>query len=224
MSANPLFLEWVEEFHGEKDYRKRGGPPRATGYENAIRALETCTVRYEHPSELKKLSGIGPTCISRLIEKLEAHCESEGIPMPEPPAPKRRAPAKRKQTVAQKRAAAAAAAAAEKKSDVKLKNVAVKAKPAPAVKPKNGLDVNKKAPDVKPRNPYPDIKITPGGLLSSQDRSASDTLPRKRTASRRKELDDSASSDNSDSKEDREDSTDDEDMYPPPKKRRVIRR
>ena len=38
--ANPLFLRWVREFHRAKDYRVRGGPPRATGYENAIRGLE----------------------------------------------------------------------------------------------------------------------------------------------------------------------------------------
>ncbi|KZP31704.1 hypothetical protein FIBSPDRAFT_944776 [Athelia psychrophila] len=51
--TNPLFLQWVKGFHAEKDYRIRGGPPRATGYEGAIAALEACTVRYEHPAEMK---------------------------------------------------------------------------------------------------------------------------------------------------------------------------
>ncbi|KAJ7618432.1 hypothetical protein FB45DRAFT_1063101 [Roridomyces roridus] len=64
--ANPLFFSWVQEFHDAKDYRKRGGPPRATGYENALRAIEAC-----------------PTCVKRLTEKLEEHCARRGIAMPE---------------------------------------------------------------------------------------------------------------------------------------------
>ena len=98
------------EFHAEKDYRIKGGPPRPTGYENAIRALQECAEKYQHPAELKKLNGVGPTCISRyvlssdsdyvlrdqalttdrLTEKLEKYCANKRIPMPEPPAPKRR--------------------------------------------------------------------------------------------------------------------------------------
>lgn len=78
-AANSLFLKWVKGnqlhphlraklcpgFHAEKDYKKRGGPPRATGYENAIRALQSCSTKYDHPKDLKDLDGIGPTCISR---------------------------------------------------------------------------------------------------------------------------------------------------------------
>ncbi|KZT65061.1 hypothetical protein DAEQUDRAFT_769111 [Daedalea quercina L-15889] len=71
--ANPLFLRWVKQFHDEKDYRKRGGPPRATGYENAIRALEMCTEAHARQG---------------LWEKLEEHCERRGLHMPEP-TPKR---------------------------------------------------------------------------------------------------------------------------------------
>jgi len=89
------------EFHAEKDYRIRGGPPRATGYENAIRALQSCTTKYEHPSELKALSGVGPTCISRLIEKLEQYCKNRRIPMPEPSVKKGRGSAKAKATTAE---------------------------------------------------------------------------------------------------------------------------
>ncbi|VDB96627.1 unnamed protein product [Peniophora sp. CBMAI 1063] len=81
--ANPLFLEWVQEFHAEKDYRRRGGPPRATGYEMAITAIRNCTEKYDHPRYLLKLSGVGPTTVSRLEEKLEEYCEEEGLPMPE---------------------------------------------------------------------------------------------------------------------------------------------
>lgn len=81
--ANPLFLKWVKEFHAEKSYKKRGGPPRATGYENAIRGIQACTTKFEHPSELKRVPGVGPTCIERLTEKLEAHCARNGIDVPQ---------------------------------------------------------------------------------------------------------------------------------------------
>lgn len=57
----------VPEFHDEKDYKKKGGPPRATGYENALRALGACTTKYEHPRELLALSGVGPTCVERSV-------------------------------------------------------------------------------------------------------------------------------------------------------------
>ncbi|KZV65075.1 hypothetical protein PENSPDRAFT_656094 [Peniophora sp. CONT] len=87
--ANPLFLKWVQEFHREKDYRKRGGPPRATGYEMAISAINNCTEKYDHPKYLLKLSGVGPTTVSRLEEKLAEYCEMKGIPMPEYVPPKR---------------------------------------------------------------------------------------------------------------------------------------
>ncbi|KAJ6465928.1 hypothetical protein C8R47DRAFT_1326384 [Mycena vitilis] len=105
--ANPLFYAWVEEFHDEKDYRKRGGPPRATGYENALRSIAACTTKYAHPRELLVLTGVGPTCVERLTDKLEAHCARRGTPMPEfkkkerakkaPAAPKK--PVRRKKKV-----------------------------------------------------------------------------------------------------------------------------
>ncbi|KAJ7123161.1 hypothetical protein C8R44DRAFT_161907 [Mycena epipterygia] len=81
--ANPLFYSWVQEFHDEKDYRKRGGPPRATGYENALHSIAACTTAYAHPKELLALSGVGPTCVERLTEKLEEHCAHRGTAMPE---------------------------------------------------------------------------------------------------------------------------------------------
>ncbi|KAK0213122.1 hypothetical protein DFS33DRAFT_1482872 [Desarmillaria ectypa] len=83
LCANPLFLQWVQEFHGEKDYRKSGGLPRATGYENSLRSIEACTTKYEHPMEVAVLTGVGPTCIDRLTAKLEAYRELKGIEMPE---------------------------------------------------------------------------------------------------------------------------------------------
>ncbi|KAJ7174405.1 hypothetical protein C8R46DRAFT_89554 [Mycena filopes] len=81
--ANPLFHAWVQSFHDEKDYRKRGGPPRATGYENALRSIAACTTKYAHPKELLVLDGVGPTCVQRLTDKLEDHCARKGLPMPE---------------------------------------------------------------------------------------------------------------------------------------------
>ncbi|KAI0781583.1 hypothetical protein BC629DRAFT_1289789 [Irpex lacteus] len=89
-NPNPLFLRWVKGFHAEKDYKIRGGPPRPTGYENAIQSLQNCTTRYEHPLEMKGLFGVGPTCIARLTEKLEEYCNERGLEMPEPPAKKTR--------------------------------------------------------------------------------------------------------------------------------------
>ena len=35
--------------HDEKSYKKKGGPPRSTGYENAIRSIQNCSVKYDHP-------------------------------------------------------------------------------------------------------------------------------------------------------------------------------
>ncbi|KAJ7174393.1 hypothetical protein C8R46DRAFT_892202 [Mycena filopes] len=81
--ANPLFHAWVQSFHDEKDFKPRGGQPRATGYENGLHSLATCTTKYAHPKELLVLDGVGPTCVRRLTEKLEDHCARKGLPMPE---------------------------------------------------------------------------------------------------------------------------------------------
>ncbi len=35
------------EFHDEKSYKKKGGPPRSTGYENAIRSIQNCSVNFQ---------------------------------------------------------------------------------------------------------------------------------------------------------------------------------
>lgn len=55
------------EFHDEKDWRKLRGPPRPTGYENAVIAVRMCKVKYEHPADLYVLKGVGPTCVERLV-------------------------------------------------------------------------------------------------------------------------------------------------------------
>ena len=69
--ANPLFLRWVREFHRAKDYRVRGGPPRATGYENAIRGLEACTEKFEHPADMRQT-----TVTQSPMEKVMVHGQS----------------------------------------------------------------------------------------------------------------------------------------------------
>lgn len=57
--------------HAEKDYKKNGGPPRATGYEKAIANLESCSETYAHPSDMKgKVAGVGPTTIVRFVASL----------------------------------------------------------------------------------------------------------------------------------------------------------
>jgi hypothetical protein len=56
----------LAEFHAKRDYRKIGGPPRATGYEGAIYGLEMCTTRYEHPVDvMKNVRGVGFTIYER---------------------------------------------------------------------------------------------------------------------------------------------------------------
>ncbi|KAK0195116.1 hypothetical protein F5146DRAFT_272670 [Armillaria mellea] len=74
--------------------------PCATKYENALRSIEACTTKYGHLMKLAVLTGVGPTCIDRLTEKLEAYCELESIEMSEYwPKTKRRALPKKRESV-----------------------------------------------------------------------------------------------------------------------------
>ncbi|KAL0579461.1 hypothetical protein V5O48_002567 [Marasmius crinis-equi] len=113
------------EFHAEKDYKKRGGPPRPTGYEGAVQALQYCTTKYEHPAELKALTGIGPTTIQRLTEKLEVYCERKGVAMPEPPAKKGRGSKSKDESTTKTKAATKASntKTAKRKTPAKKKKV-----------------------------------------------------------------------------------------------------
>jgi hypothetical protein len=69
-------------FNSEKKGRR--GPPRATGYEGAVAGLQACTTRYEHPADmLKKVPGIGPTCVERLALPVILVSQAEVVPQPD---------------------------------------------------------------------------------------------------------------------------------------------
>src|SRR5271156_4662835 len=41
-----------------------------------------CPLKFKHPSETQNLQGIGPKLADWLTEKLRAHCDENGLPMP----------------------------------------------------------------------------------------------------------------------------------------------
>ncbi|KAF8909951.1 hypothetical protein CPB85DRAFT_699922 [Mucidula mucida] len=120
---NALFLRWLKESHDEKDWRKLRGPPRPTGYENAVIAVRMCKVKYEHPADLYVLKGVGPTCVERLTEKLEEHCKMNGIKMPLHPSQRQTSanPSKRVKA-ARKEAASTKSQSRVRKSSVQLQD------------------------------------------------------------------------------------------------------
>jgi crossover junction endonuclease MUS81 len=80
--ANPLLLEWVKEWMDTARERNSKG---FTVYRKAYDSLKACPIQFQHPSEAQQLHGFGPKLCERLTEKLKAHCQSNGLPMPEPP-------------------------------------------------------------------------------------------------------------------------------------------
>ncbi|KAK4451582.1 ERCC4 domain-containing protein [Podospora aff. communis PSN243] len=79
--ANPQFLEWVKEMW---DLARERNTKGVSTYKHAYDALKACPITYQHPAELQKLRGFGPTICGRLAEKLKKHCEENGLPMPKP--------------------------------------------------------------------------------------------------------------------------------------------
>lgn len=47
--------------------------------------MKACPLAFEHPSQAQQLSGLGPKLCDRLTEKLKAHCQENGLPMPQVP-------------------------------------------------------------------------------------------------------------------------------------------
>ncbi|AEO53920.1 hypothetical protein MYCTH_2295859 [Thermothelomyces thermophilus ATCC 42464] len=86
--ANPLFLEWVKEWWETAKERNSKG---VTTYKHAYDSLKACPIAFEHPASLQQLKGFGPKLCERLTEKLRAHCEENGLPMPPHPNSKKRA-------------------------------------------------------------------------------------------------------------------------------------
>lgn len=47
--------------------------------------MKVCPIPFSHPSEAQQLHGFGPKLCDRLTAKLIAHCEQNGLPIPELP-------------------------------------------------------------------------------------------------------------------------------------------
>jgi crossover junction endonuclease MUS81 len=86
--ANPLLLQWVKEWWDTARERNSKG---VTTYKHAYDSLKACPITFEHPASLQQLRGFGPKLCERLTEKLRAHCEANGLPMPPYPGAKKRA-------------------------------------------------------------------------------------------------------------------------------------
>ncbi|KKY22860.1 putative dna repair protein [Phaeomoniella chlamydospora] len=82
MCANPLLLQWLKEWYdGARERNSKG----ATTYRKAYDSMKACPMRFNHPMEAQQLHGLGPKLCQRLTDKLEEHCKSNGVPMPEIP-------------------------------------------------------------------------------------------------------------------------------------------
>lgn len=80
--ANPLLLGWVQEWVDQARERNSKG---LTTYKKAYAALKACPVTFQHPSQLQQLKGFGEKLCNRLTEKMQKHCQQNGLPMPKRP-------------------------------------------------------------------------------------------------------------------------------------------
>ncbi|KAJ2969527.1 hypothetical protein NUW58_g9970 [Xylaria curta] len=80
--ANPLLLGWVKEW---VDLARERNSKGVITYKNAYNALKACPITFNHPSQLQQLKGFGPKLCDRLTEKLQKHCQENGLPMPKRP-------------------------------------------------------------------------------------------------------------------------------------------
>ncbi|KAI1300353.1 hypothetical protein F5Y03DRAFT_233891 [Xylaria venustula] len=80
--ANPLLLGWVKEW---VDLARERNSKGITTYKNAYNALKACPITFNHPSQLQQLKGFGTKLCDRLTEKLQKHCQENGLPMPKRP-------------------------------------------------------------------------------------------------------------------------------------------
>jgi len=80
--ANPLLLGWVKEW---VDVARERNSKGVTTYKNAYNALKACPITFNHPSQLQQLKGFGPKLCDRLTEKLQKHCQENGLPIPKRP-------------------------------------------------------------------------------------------------------------------------------------------
>ncbi|KAH9908994.1 hypothetical protein F4778DRAFT_207356 [Xylariomycetidae sp. FL2044] len=80
--ANPLLLGWVKEW---VDLARERNSKGVTTYKNAYNTLKACPITFQHPSQLQQLRGFGPKLCDRLTDKLQKHCQENGLPMPKRP-------------------------------------------------------------------------------------------------------------------------------------------
>ncbi|KAI0402799.1 hypothetical protein F4802DRAFT_338616 [Xylaria palmicola] len=80
--VNPLLLGWVKEW---VDVARERNSKGVTTYRNAYNALKACPITFTHPSQLQQLKGFGPKLCDRLTEKLQKHCQENGLPAPKRP-------------------------------------------------------------------------------------------------------------------------------------------
>jgi crossover junction endonuclease MUS81 len=80
--ANPLLLEWVGEWlEKAKEHNSKG----VSTYKNAYKSLQSCTIAFDHPSQVQQLQGFGEKMCERLTLKMKEYCEQNGLPMPQKP-------------------------------------------------------------------------------------------------------------------------------------------
>ncbi|CAG8280430.1 unnamed protein product [Penicillium salamii] len=80
--ANPLLLGWIKEWLDQARERNSKG---VTVYKKAYESMKACPLEFQHPSQAQQLNGLGPKLCDRLTDKLKAHCDENGLPMPQPP-------------------------------------------------------------------------------------------------------------------------------------------
>jgi crossover junction endonuclease MUS81 len=86
--ANPKLLAWVKEW---LDLAREQNSKGVNAYKKAYDSLKACPIVFQHPEELRKLSGFGEKLCARLTEKLRKQCQQDGLPMPEHPQTRRAA-------------------------------------------------------------------------------------------------------------------------------------
>ncbi|KAJ2021438.1 Crossover junction endonuclease mus81 [Coemansia sp. S680] len=82
--ANPLFLQWVGEWHDEAASRNA---KTQYMFKKAYTSLQRYPLRMEDPREALQLQGIGQVIVERLTKKLAAWRQENGIPNPPPSQP-----------------------------------------------------------------------------------------------------------------------------------------
>ncbi|KAJ5795529.1 uncharacterized protein N7518_004069 [Penicillium psychrosexuale] len=80
--ANPLLLGWIKEWLDQARERNSKG---VTVYKKAYESMKACPLEFQHPSQAQQLNGLGPKLCDRLTDKLKAHYQENGLPMPELP-------------------------------------------------------------------------------------------------------------------------------------------